>query len=187
MSMEPGDQSRAAAGRRHRHAAALGVLGAASGVVTGLIFESEVGGELVGRLGPALIFGAIIGGYVQFTLRSSHIRLAILLLFTIVSWNLAIQTAVEVYEQTDHMRIAGIVGGFVGALVVAGAAALLNPALRRARPLVLLVFLGTLTGALLGQDAWNIWDGEYDLFVVWQACVAGSIGMAIDTARRNED
>lgn len=167
---------------RRRHAAVLGALGAATGVATGLILELAdqlAYGEAVARIGPGLVFGVVLGGYLHWTVARSPARWLAVAVLAAVSWNLAVPAAVRVYEWTDAFLYAGFAGGVIGAAIVAGAVAVLYAPLRRWRPLALAIGLGTLTGALLGDDPWDVWDEAYDLYVVWQACVAASIGWAI--------
>ena len=188
-----------------RETLTLGFIGLATGIATTLInpftgpvdalvkefAEGSPLGSLAWKwlatLGPGAIFGVAVGGYLHWRYRTSVIRWMILIAFSVGSWVIAIFATVAITRPPfdalplppgPYLRaLPGLVGGLIGAGILAALMSGLYPFFRGVRPVLVTLFVGALAGAPL------YYEGFVVTFPLWQCAVAASIGWALGRNR----
>ena len=184
----------------------MGALGLATGVATTLInpftgpvdalvkefVQSSALGSFAWRwlatLGPGVLFGLAIGGYLHFRYRRSAIRWAALIGLSTASWLIAILATVAITRAPleavpvapEHFLrwLPGFVGGMIGAGLLAALMAGLYRFFRGPRPVLAMIVAGALAGVPL------FYEGFLITFPLWQCAVAATIGWALGRSPR---
>jgi hypothetical protein len=184
----------------------LGLIGLATGIATTLInpftgpidalVKEFVEGSPLGSfawkwlatLGPGALFGLAVGGYLHWRYRASVVRWLVLIVFSTSSWLIAILASLAITRAPfDALSIPpgaylrtlpGLVGGLVGAGILAALMSALYPFFRGARPVLVTLVTGALAGVPL------FYEGFLVTFPLWQCAVAASIGWALGRDRR---
>ena len=143
--------------------------------------------EFVFSVSSGLVFGAAGGWWLYVRSRRSVWRWIAFAVAGGASWYLAILSALN-YENLvpfdiSEYGVAGLVGGFVGALVIAASAALLYPFARRPALFAALLAVGTVAGVLLYFETGD--KPPVILFLVWQTGVAGTLGVWLSKAHKD--
>jgi hypothetical protein len=191
-----------------RETLALGVIGLVTGLATAFInpftgsidalMKDIVASSALGRfawkwiamLGPGALFGLTVGGYLYLRVRHSWLRWASLVVFSTGSWLLAI-LAVVMFTRAPLESIPlppdpyaralpGLIGGLVGAGLLAALMARLYAFFRGGRPVLVMLFAGGLAGVPL------FYDGFLVTFPLWQCVVAAAIGWALGRSRQQD-
>jgi len=189
-----------------RETLALGAIGLATGLATALInpftgpidglMKDVVANSALGRfawkwlamLGPGALFGFTVGGYLNWRLRHSWLRWALLVVFSTGSWLLAI-LAVVMFTRAPLENVAlppdpyaralpGLIGGLVGAGLLAALMARLYGVFRGGRLVLVMLVAGGLAGVPL------FYDGFLVTFPLWQCAVAAAIGWGLGRSRQ---
>jgi hypothetical protein len=171
-----------------------GLLGiAAGGILTGLL--TPLLPQLIDRIG---------GGPVDFRIALVAVPFAFLVfivarratanprwaalaaaIITMIAFVAAVNAAIFIDGQVNGASkvvrniLAGLAGGFVGAIVMALGIALLPAGPRDPVAWLKMLLAGTLAGALLALDNGLDLDLTSVLYPVWQACVAVRLAMAL--------
>jgi len=148
----------------------LGLCGAGSGIVSWLVHFFDI--DPVAHL-----LGAVFGLAVAICLMRFHnlpaMRAAIVVVAFGLSWQAAFRFAQHLAQNFDSIALIGAIAGAVGAGILAVGCAVVMPQFRSVRPVVQLVLVGTIAGALLDLKS----DlAMFALFFVWQSAVGASVG-----------
>lgn len=191
-----------------RETLTLGCIGLATGIATtlinpftgpidALVKEFAEGSPLgsfawkwFATLGPGALFGLAVGGFLHWRYRASVIRWVILVGFSISSWLIAILATLAITRAPfdafsvppgAYLRaLPGLVGGMIGAGILAALMSVLYPFFRGARPVLVTLVAGALAGVPL------FYEGFVVTFPLWQCAVAASIGWALGRDRRSQ-
>ena len=166
--------------------AVVALIGLLSGALSGLAATSVIEGvpSWVMSTLPGLAYGALTGGAFALFGAATWPRAMIFAGAMLVNWtiglNLAPLTCADWLTGGGlgcTLYAAGLLGGFVGTVGMAVVTAALFPALRRPAVLIVLVIVGTATGALLEF-------GPFVVFCGWQAGINAVLAYGMFPARR---
>jgi hypothetical protein len=150
-------------------------LGLASGIAVSFVYVLE---PIWRELSVGVVFGLVIAGYLLYLRLADPLRAAIYAALTVGAWFVAERTAVEVFGQLPGKDVffsfkglaTGLVGGLVGAFLLALAGALLFPFYRRPGLGLATLATGGAAGMLIALI--DITDSGLVLFPPWQAAIA---------------